>query len=48
VYGPGFCLNSEEKLPLWHNSSIGGLDSHVRYGPLENGNQGAEEIGRII
>jgi hypothetical protein len=43
MYGPGFCLNSEEKLPLWHNtSSIGDLVSHVHYSPLEGGNQGAE------
>jgi len=47
VYGPGFCLNSEEKLPLWHNTSITDLVSHVHYGPLEDGNQGAEEVGRV-
>jgi hypothetical protein len=47
VYGLGFCLNSQEKLPLWHNTSIGELVSHVHYGPLEDGNQGAEEIDRI-
>jgi len=47
VYGPGFCLNSEEKFPLWHNTSIVDLVSHVRYVPLEDGNQGAEEVDRI-
>jgi hypothetical protein len=47
MYGPGFCLNSEEKIPLWHNTSIGDLVSHVGVGPLEDGNQGAEEVDSI-
>jgi len=47
VYGPGFCLNSEEKLPLQHNTSITDLVSHVHYGPSEDGNQGAEEVGKV-
>ena len=47
VYGPGFCLNSEEKLLLWRNTSIGDLVSHVCYGLLEDGNQGTEEINTI-
>jgi len=47
VCGLGFCLNSQEKLPLWHNTSIRELVSHVCCGPLEDGNQGAEEVDRI-
>jgi hypothetical protein len=47
MYGPGFCLNGEEKLPLLNNTSIGDLVSHVHYGPIEDGKRGAEEVCRI-
>jgi hypothetical protein len=47
MYGSGFCLNSEKKLPLWHNTSIGDLVSHVGNGHLEDGNEGAEEVDRL-